>query len=66
MENIRVTATEAASTPERPATFDVRAAIEVATRTAGPVMSWGVTMLLYALADASAMSLVTPPREHRR
>ena len=66
MENITVTATDAASAPDRQTTFDVRAAIEVATRAAGPVMSWGATMLLYALSDASAMSLVTPPREHRR
>jgi len=45
---------------------DARAAAALAARGIGPLLSRGATVLLIALADASAMSLVTPPRNDVR
>lgn len=45
---------------------DTSAATALAARGIGPLLSRGATVLLMALADASAMSLVTPPRNDVR
>ena len=52
--------------PEAPTRTDLRTAAAAAARAAGPVISRGALILLEAIGDASAMALVTPPRETPR
>jgi hypothetical protein len=69
MKSIATPHLDAAS--QAPARTDLRSAAAAAARAAGPVVSRGALILLEAIGDASAMALVTPPREtppreHRR
>lgn len=60
------TAIQPRSARETRSAGDARAAAALAARGIGPLLSRGATVLLIALADASAMSLVTPPRNDVR